>query len=791
LFYYKIAINDLQTKLGLFLTVSSGSNQPLSMKILITTVLAFFFVFNTIVAQSNLNIGEWKSHLPYKLSHDIAQDESRIYFTTESALFTINKDDGQTEFFSKVDGLSDIGSNIIKYDQYNDVLLMVYANSNLDIISQDEITNLPFILTSQAVGDKQVYDVFVDSESVTYLAMGFGLKVLNVKNKEFGDEVRAEIRFNSVTVFNNYIYAATDEGIYRVERTPTVNIQDFSEWEWLGDSAGFPNDYSSNKLIVFKDKLYTDVNDVLMSYDGVSLDSVYAFEENLSLRFLSGEGQRLIVGMKCCMPSDNCDCDALCDANCKGKVLFFETDGSYIESGDGCVNYPLRVAADYESSCSLTDYNSPLTKAAADIEIVNNTVLVATQLSGRDPKFVGDGYFQLKDGEWTNYSLKNNGVLTDLVAFVDVAINPSNNKAYIGTLWDGLIEMVDGVPTQRFNATNSHLEPAIGDQARVRITALDFDKDDNLWVANHSTSRPISVLDSEGVWDTTFLDIPETGLRFLAIDGFGYKWFSVDGSSQALLVYDNGGTLRDTTDDRLRRFSSSNTVLPNNTVFSIAADLDGDVWVGTNEGVVIFECSGNVFDGSCQGSRRVVEVGGYNNFLLGTQEVRAIAVDGANRKWVGTNNGVFVFSPDGRTQLAFFDTNNSPLFNNKINGIAVNQQTGEVFISTASGLLSYQSDAQEGGPVNSKSAYAYPNPVKPGYEGPIAIKGLARDANVKITDVNGQLVYETKSFGGQAIWDGKDYNGRKVNSGVYIVFSTGTQNIENPDAIATKILFIN
>ena len=763
------------------------------------------------MAQSNLNIGEWKSHLPYKLAHDIAQDDSKIYFTTESSLFTINKDDNQTDFFSKVDGLSDVGSNIIKYDKYNDVLLMVYANSNLDIISTDEVFNLPFILTSQAVGDKQVYDVYVDSEDVTYLAMGFGLKVLNVKDKEFGDEVKAEIKFNGVTVFNNYIYAATDEGIYRVERAETVNIQDFGEWELLGAAAGFPDNYASNKLIVFKGKLYTDVNNVLMSYDGTSLDSLFE-EENLSLSFLSGEGERLLVGWRCCIPSDNCDCDALCDATCNGKVLYLDTDGSYIVAGDDCVNFSryaledekgqiwfaddwrnLRVAPNYDAACNLSAYNSPLTTAVTDIEIVNNTVLVATQRSDPSPKFVGDGYFQLKDGEWTNYNSNFSAVLKDLVSFVDVAINPSNDHAYIGTLWDGLVEMVDGTPTQRFNSAfnNSPLLPALGDPSRVRVTGLAFDEENTLWVANHDTARPILALRSDGTWDSTFVAIPETGLRFLAIDGFGYKWFGVDGSSQALLVYDNGGTLGDSSDDRFRRFNSNNTVLPNNRVFSILTDLDGDVWVGTNEGVVIFECSGNVFDPSCQGSLRIVEVGDFNSFLLATQEIRSMAVDGANRKWVGTNNGVFVFSPDGRTQLAFFDKENSPLFSDQINAIGVNKETGEVFIGTSAGLISYQSDAQEGGSVNSKDAYAYPNPVKPTYDGPIAIKGLARDANIKITDVNGQLVYESKSLGGQAVWDGRDYTGRKVSSGVYLVFSTSTQNVENPDAIVTKILFVN
>ena len=200
--------------------------------------------------------------------------------------------------------------------------------------------------------------------------------------------------------------------------------------------------------------------------------------------------------------------------------------------------------------------------------------------------------------------------------------------------------------------------------------------------------------------------------------------------------------------------------MPINNVNSLAVDLDGDVWVGTNQGVVVFECGSNVFDPNCQGSKRIVQVDGFNAYLLETEIVTAIAVDGANRKWFGTKNGVFVQSPTGEEQIAFFDKDNSPLFDNTITDIAIDQINGEVFIGTANGLISLRYDATKGEVVNSKSVYAFPNPVRPDYDGPIAIKGLARDADVKITDINGQRVYETKALGGQAIWDGKDYNGK-------------------------------
>jgi len=150
-------------------------------------------------------------------------------------------------------------------------------------------------------------------------------------------------------------------------------------------------------------------------------------------------------------------------------------------------------------------------------------------------------------------------------------------------------------------------------------------------------------------------------------------------------------------------------------------------------------------------------------------------------------------SPNGKDQLAFFNTENSPLPDNFVTDIKVHPVSGEVFFATGRGLVSYRAGATVGANFHKESdVFAYPNPVRPDYQGTIAIKGLTRDADVKITDINGQLMYETKALGGQAIWDGKDYNGRKAATGVYLVFSTAaTSNQGKPNTLVTKVLFVN
>jgi len=172
------------------------------------------------------------------------------------------------------------------------------------------------------------------------------------------------------------------------------------------------------------------------------------------------------------------------------------------------------------------------------------------------------------------------------------------------------------------------------------------------------------------------------------------------------------------------------------------------------------------------------------------EEVTAIAVDGANRKWLGTHNGIFLQSPDGETEIAHFNTENSPLLNNNITDIEIDQTNGDVYIGTDAGINVVRTDAIAGRTVHSSNAYAFPNPVRPEYDGPIAIRGLAEDAIVKITDIQGTLVYETQALGGQAIWYGRDLAGQRAASGVYLVFSTTQSQFDKPDAIVTKILMV-
>lgn len=228
-----------------------------------------------------------------------------------------------------------------------------------------------------------------------------------------------------------------------------------------------------------------------------------------------------------------------------------------------------------------------------------------------------------------------------------------------------------------------------------------------------------------------------------------------------------------------------------NKVFSIACDQDGEIWIGTDNGISVIYSPENVFTGGNYDAQRIIiprnDGTGLGDILLENEFITCITVDGDNNKWIGTDNaGVFLLSPDGMNEIYHFTEEDSPLFSNLITDIAINNN-GEVFIGTSKGIISFRGESAP--PEDTfTDVYAYPNPVREGYTGKIGIKGLVKDADVKITDISGNLIYETRSFGGQAVWNGRNFDGRRAKTGVYLVFIA---NEDGTETIATKILVIN
>lgn len=754
---------------------------------------------------SDLKIGEWKSHLPYNDGRYITQSDTDIFIATTLSIIIVSKDDESVSYLDKVNGLNDIGMGIIKYNEENDVLVATYLNSNIDLIFEDRIVNISDIERANNIqGDRTIYDIYFDGP-FAYIAAGYGLSKFNLQTLEFEfSTFTSDNAVRGVTIYNDNIYIATDDGLLRIAKD-NPNPAVLGLWEFVGSEVGLPMDYSSVAIKNYDNALYFDVSGVLYKMENGQA-SLFHDEEDHSIRYISGEGERLIVGY--CFTAD-CDKPNGTSGRTRGKTLFFK-DGTIKPSGDGCASFPIysiedergyiwyidewrsiRYTTNADLDCDKLDFNSPYSQNSTDLAVWDNQLWVASGGISASESYLwrSHGFFSLIDGEWTTYSLRNQNDLSGLYDFYSIAAHPETGTVFSGSYLDGLVEY-DRTDFTVYNELNSSLQTVPDDPGRSRVSGMAFDNENNLWVSNHSAPNPLSVFRNNGSTKNFSTSNNKKNLLHMDVDDFGNKWIVVGGNQGGVLVF-NEMDIDNDFDDEDIFFNSSNSNIPTTKVNCLAVDLEGDVWVGTNEGVVVFECGSNIFQGECRGTRRIVEQNGFLNYLLVAEDVKAIAVDGANRKWFGTTNGIFVQSSNGEQQVAFFNEDNSPLFDNTITSIAINDENGEVFIGTNNGIISYRSDAVKGSIVNSNDIYAFPNPVQPDYNGPIAIKGLASNANVKITDTNGVLVYETEALGGQAIWNGTDYNGRRAASGVYLVFSTGSNNFEEPEAVVAKILFIN
>ena len=274
----------------------------------------------------------------------------------------------------------------------------------------------------------------------------------------------------------------------------------------------------------------------------------------------------------------------------------------------------------------------------------------------------------------------------------------------------------------------------------------------------------------------------------VTVDIDNRKWIALQGGG-GLVCFDDRGTPDQTGDDRWRLFRQGrgNGNLPSSNVTAISADRNGFIWVGTDRGVAIIQCSDDIFNvAGCEATLPVVRQDNFAGLLLAEENIRDIETDQADRKWIASNNGVWLLSADGQKTIQRFTSSNSKLLSDEVFSIAIDDLTGEVFFLTALGISSYRGEATA--PViDKRKPFIFPNPVPPGYSGTIAFRDLPDKAWVKITDQNGKLVHETRSLGGQAVWSGKNLQGTRVSSGVYLVYVSEELNQYQ---VAGKVVFI-
>jgi hypothetical protein len=764
------------------------------MKRLLLFVLNTSFIILCAYAQKEQTIGSWKAHLPFSKGLALCEVKNKIYCASSSALFSINKNDNSIEKYDIVDPLSDIDISKIAYSTKHQALIVVYQNSNIDVIVNNKTINISDIKRSSIAAYKKINNIHL-ADDFAYLATSFGIVVLDLKKMEIKETFiigpnGTQIEINDITTTNDFIYAASSIGIYKAQLHNTL-LNNYNAWnkidsmsqsnnnclflEKLGDALigisfnGFTKHYQP---IALKNAIWSNLGDSTLEkiyqVNETNNKVAFSYENNFQIYNEALEKEfefSLYEGWETTRPSQ----------------VIIDPLGAYwiAERAHGLVRL------DNSGWVDRIKPNAPLTDEVKHIAILDKKICVATggytaQYSNSWKK---NGVYTYNNYTWSHLNNLNSNRFDTIWDIVHTTINPHNtSQTYASAYTGGLIEINNNAVSKIYTPTNSSLQPDINSaEGWAKVSCSSFDEKGNLWVANCNASSPISVKKADGNWKAFYFNgIYNVHTGKLLVTKAGHKWLVLP-KSGGILVFSDNGTIDDTSDDVYKKleFREGLGNLPGTEIYALTEDHNGYVWVGSNQGVSVFYNPSSVLTSNSSFDAQAIklEQDGNIQLLLETEAISSISVDGANRKWIGTQKGgVFLVSPDGTQQILAFNTQNSPLPSDHIESIAIDGENGEVYFGTEKGIVTFKYDATDGD-INYNAIYTYPNPVKNDYDGSIVIKGLMTDTQIKITDTSGKIVFQTTSLGGQAVWDGRDFSGNKAVAGIYLVFANDKQGV--------------
>jgi len=769
-------------------------------------ILIIFFLVSLQGWAQDFGVGTWREHLPYNRTIAVDVVGSKTYAATPYGLYYFDSEDNNLERFNKINGLSDFSVTAMQTNQQNNTLIVGYQSGNIDLIKNGRVINVSAIVASNLLGDKQIYGIHNEGK-YAYLACGFGIVVLDVTKEEVKDTYIIGVGGSQVIVYDiaindTKIYAATDEGIYSADKNNAF-LADHTIWNVDSSIPNFAGEF--NIIHYANDKIYAN-----LQVEGYGTDTLYFLENGVwnQLDVLAISDQLAIENKEGNILVCQHGIIAELDANNELISSLFTYNGIGMEP-NGCIwdgnNYC--IADDrYGLNISKTNWTTsnylitgPSSNYVFDLDCIDDKLWVATgRVDGTiwNNTFNSNGIYSFDQYDWSQISrgaIASPTLLDSTYDFVHVTIDPTDPAhAYASSFSGGVVEIQGTEVVNRYSYYNSTLQVSNlhgGGSVKVSSTALDGDQ--NLWVANPFTNKPLSVLTSDGEW-MSFNCGSELNNQLcigIMVDQNDDVWISFQ--NKGILVYDFNDTPLDASDDQYKLLTNSegNGNLPSRIVTTMVEDLDGEVWVGTESGPAVFYNTQGVFDNSADydAQQVLIDQDGSVQLLLETENISDIQIDGGNRKWFATKGGgLFLMSADASELIYSFTKDNSPLFSNNIIALAMNHITGELYIGTDLGIMGYKGEATVG-ENDFSDVYAYPNPVRSDYTGTIGLKGLMENSDVKITDAAGNLVFNTTAIGGQATWDGNNIFGERVASGVYYCFAVSTSG---KSKAATKILFV-
>lgn len=783
-------------------------------KFRLLAIVSIFICAHVSTFSQEIAIGDWRDHLPYSSTVSLTADDQYIWCATPYSLFNYNKDDFSVGRFTSISGLTDIGISRISFSKANNSLVIAYKNANIDLVKGNVIINMKDIIESEAVTpEEKTINNIMFRNNLAYLSCGFGVVVLNLEDEEIADTWYIGPNGSHLNIFDlayndTAFFAATESGIYSADIN-NPNLAYFGSWS---KDLSLPSpDASYNYITMMSNRIFINkysedfAKDTIYYYENYQwiLDTVkFAHDDVNGLKVFNDKLYAIHRYYVKIYDQDLNEISVIWTYNYEKSPNPTDliVDEGYTWIADGQIGL---VKINANLNCTFITPNGPKKADVFHISAAGNNVYAVP--GGRDLSwnniYKQGSIFSFDENGWATADKTTDPALDTIYDIVVAAANPFKTTQVFAGCWSrGVVELNNGVVTNVYSPLNSGLDYKNNEGPPMcKVGGLAFDGSGNLWATSSHANSILSVRTPDGTslgkWYSFNLGSYSSSqdVGQVIVDSYNQKWIIIR-AEHSLIVYNDNGTLSNTGDDQVKVLSSAagNGAIPGNKVYSIAEDKDGEIWLGTDAGIAVFYSPGNVFTSTGNYDAQQILIprndgSGLADILFEFETITAIAVDGNNNKWIGTDrSGVFLMSADGQEEIHHFNEDNSPLLSNNITSIAIDSD-GEVFFGTAQGIISYKGRATDETP-HGTTVYTYPNPVHPGYTGLIAIRGLAENVTFKITDVSGSLIYSGRAEGTQAIWDGNNFDGRRAQTGVYFVFAADDNGAEK---VVTKILLIN
>ncbi len=730
--------------------------------------------------QSPVGIGQWRVHYNFDQTKSVALADDKIYCANNVSLFYYDQGDKSLNVISKKDGLTGIEINKLGSYKYEEILVG-YSDGNIDFIKGRSITGFDDIQRANITGSKKI-NHFHEYGNKIFISTDYGLSILDMSRREISDSYLNVSSDGSVNIFyasvlsedGDSIFVASDKGLLAAKYSQAVNLRDYSNWKLYGAADGMPagvvKSIGRSGNVIFA---------------GVDTKGIYYFDgtqwqstgiAGTDIREISASNGAMVVSLD----------DRIFKFTSATNSQLFYTDFLYTPCSafvgpDGGIyfaqiNYGLAV---YRPTLELIGVPvGPAFKETFRLKYLNKTIINCR--GGLNVSY-GNVYLESsamllgEDDIWKAYTIYN-GLPNQTRDLLDVAIQNSTTWYFSSFGW-GLIKF------NPITKTSVLLDTLTTPLKTLYLTGLTTDEDGTVWVCAHSqidraVNRPfLHAIDPSGTW-YSFKAAQSDGKypNEIVIDQLSNKWIRLLASDakRGLMMFKEINKLAGTSTQIYFGVEQNKGALPDINVNDISVDKTGQVWIGTNQGICVFTNPAQITPSNIPKAYLPI-VNGFPLFF--DKRINCIKTDAANRKWVGTPDGVFLLSADGLETILKFNKNNSPMIDNNVNTITINEQTGEVFFGSDNGIISYRGDATFGAETHT-DVKIFPNPVERGFDGWVGISGLANDARVKITDIAGKLTYETPANGGTASWNLKDYTGRRATAGIYLIFSASDDGQE-------------